>query len=124
MQGDGWGVAGIRTRKGYEQLDNLPVYKAHRIHTSLLMRGSWISTIVTLGKRKPLTKDSLTATATLVPGEYHTEEETLQAAKRYIDEEDAHRQEQPGENADAPAYVRNTHGGTAHTPAPQERSRA
>jgi hypothetical protein len=40
-----------------------------------------------------MTKDSLTAKVTLVPGEYRSEEEAIQAAKRYIDGEEAHRQE-------------------------------
>ena len=66
-------------------MNNLPVYKAHRIHIAHLMRGSWVSTIVTIGERTPLTKDSLTDTATLVPGEYPSEAEALQAATYYID---------------------------------------
>ena len=44
-----------------------------------------------LGKKKAMTKDSLTAAVTRVPGEYASEAEALQAAKRYVDEEDAHR---------------------------------
>lgn len=40
-----------------------------------------------------MTKDSLTAAVTRVPGEYGSEAEAVQAVKRYIDEEDAHRQD-------------------------------
>jgi len=48
---------------------------------------------VSIGTRNPLTKDSLTDTVTRVPGEHHTEGEAIQAAKRYIDAEDSHRQD-------------------------------
>jgi Arc/MetJ-type ribon-helix-helix transcriptional regulator len=41
-----------------------------------------------------MTKDSLTATVTRVPGEYPSEEEAIQAAMRYIDEQEAHLREQ------------------------------
>jgi Arc/MetJ-type ribon-helix-helix transcriptional regulator len=41
-----------------------------------------------------MTKDSLTDTVTRVPGEYPSEEEAMQAAMRYIDEQEAHLREQ------------------------------
>jgi hypothetical protein len=41
-----------------------------------------------LGKKKALTKDSLTAAVTRVPGEYDSEEEAVRTAKRYIDDEE------------------------------------
>jgi hypothetical protein len=40
-----------------------------------------------------MTKDSLTDTVTRVPGEYPSEDEAIQAAKRYIDDEATHRQD-------------------------------
>ena len=74
-------------------MQNAPVYKAHRIHTKSTMSGLWVSIIVSIGTRNPLTKDSLTDSVTRVPGEHHTEGEAIQAAKRYIDAEDSHRQD-------------------------------
>lgn len=74
-------------------MKNASVYKAHRFHTSHLMSGLWLSMIVSIGKRKPLTKDSLTDTLTRVPGESPSEEEAVRAAKRYTDEEDSHRRD-------------------------------
>jgi hypothetical protein len=44
--------------------------------------------IVKLGRRKVMKRDSLTATVTRVPGEYDSEEEAIQVAKRYIDDEE------------------------------------
>ncbi len=69
-----------------------PIYKGYRIHTARLPSEHWLSEIVKLGEKKAMTKDSLTAEVTRVPGEYASEAEAFQAAKRYIDEEDAHRQ--------------------------------
>ncbi len=74
-------------------MDQIVVYKTHRIHTSLLTSGQWLSMIVTLGGRKLPTHDALTDTVTRVPGEYPTKEEALQAAQRYIDEKESPRQE-------------------------------
>jgi hypothetical protein len=74
-------------------VNKAPVYKARRIHTSRLMRGPWVSIVVSIGTRQPMTKDSLTDTVTRVPGEYPSEEEAIQGAKRYIDAEDSRRQE-------------------------------
>ncbi len=74
-------------------LDDALVYKAHRIHTKSTTSGLWVSMIVGLGTRKPMTKDSLTDTVTRVPEEYHSREEAILAAKRYIDEPDSRRQE-------------------------------
>ena len=64
-----------------------PIYKQHRIHTTRLSSGPWLSLIVNLGKKTVLTKDALTDTVTRVPGEYGSEEEALQAAREYIDRE-------------------------------------
>lgn len=64
------------------------VYKEHRVHSSRLASGPWLSTIVTLGRKKVMTEDSLTPAVTRVPGEYDTEEAAIQSAKRYIDEEE------------------------------------
>jgi hypothetical protein len=63
-----------------------PIYKEHRIHTTPLLSGRWISAIVNIGKKKVMTKDSLTEAVTRVPGEYESEEQATQAAKEYIDD--------------------------------------
>lgn len=63
------------------------VYKEHRIHSSRLAGGLWLSLIVKLGTKKVMTKDSLTTAVTRVPGEYASEDEAVRTAKRYIDEE-------------------------------------
>jgi hypothetical protein len=39
-----------------------------------------------------MTKDSLTAAVTRVPGEFDSEEEAIQAAKQWIDDEEGRRQ--------------------------------
>jgi len=84
-------------------VNHAPVYKGHRIHISRLYSGPYISMVVRLGKPKPLTKNFLTDTVTRVPGEYPSEDEAIQAAMRYIDEEDSRRQEKAGKTEDAPA---------------------
>ena len=81
------------------ELESAPVYKAHRIHTSRLMRGPWVSIVVSIGTRQPMTKDSLTDTVTRVPGEYPSEAEAMQAAMRYLDEQEAHLREQREQQA-------------------------
>jgi hypothetical protein len=70
-----------------------PIYKGYRIYTARLLSEHWLSKIVNLGKKKGMTKDSLTAEVTGIPGEYGSEAEAIQAARGYIDEEDAHRQD-------------------------------
>ena len=75
------------------KLDAAPVYKAHRIHATRLYSRPYVSLIVSIGKGQPMTKDSLTDTVTRVPGEYPSEDEAIQAAKRYIDAEETHRQD-------------------------------
>jgi hypothetical protein len=42
------------------KLDAAPVYKAHRIHATRLYSRPYVSLIVSIGKRQPMTKDSLT----------------------------------------------------------------
>lgn len=74
-------------------IKNAQVYKAHRIHTTRLFSRPYVSMIVSLGTRKPLTTNSLTDAVTRVPGEYPSEEEAVQAAKRYIDTQNCRRQE-------------------------------
>lgn len=67
-------------------MEKNPIYKEHRIHASQMPNsGQWISTIVKLGQTRTITKDSLTAKVTRVPGEYQSEAEALQAATQYID---------------------------------------
>jgi hypothetical protein len=73
-------------------VQNAPVYKAYRIHTTRLFSRPYVSMIVSLGKRKLLTTNSLTDTVLRVPGEYPSEADALRAAKHYIDAEDSHRQ--------------------------------
>ena len=70
-------------------LESAPVYKAHRIHVTRLYSRPYVSLIVSIGIRQPMTKDSLTATVTRVPGEYPSEAEAIQAAMRYIDRQEA-----------------------------------
>ena len=76
------------------KLDNAPVYKAHRIHITRLYSRPYVSLIVSIGIRQPMTKDSLTDTVTRVPGEYPSEAEAMQAAMRYLDEQEAHLRDQ------------------------------
>ena len=83
-------------------LESAPVYKAHRIHVTRLYSRPYVSLIVSLGIRQPMTKDSLTATVTRVPGEYPSEAEAIQAAMRYIDEQEAQLRDQSDTQA-APA---------------------
>ena len=64
-----------------------PIYKQHRIHTTQLFSGPWVSTIVNMGRKTVPSKDALTDTVTRVPGEYPSEEEAIQAARAYIDRE-------------------------------------
>lgn len=45
-----------------------PIYKQHRIHTTRLPSGLWLGKIVTFGKKQAITKHSLTAAVTRVPG--------------------------------------------------------
>ena len=82
-------AGGTHRRIGGEtKLTQQFVYKEHRIHSSRLASGFWLSLLVKLGKKKALTKDSLTAAVTRVPGEYDSEEEAVRTAKRYIDDEE------------------------------------
>ena len=73
-------------------VQNAPVYKAYRIHTTRLTFGTYISMIVSVGKRQLVTEDSLTDTVLRVPGEFFSKEEAFLAAKLYIDAEDSRRQ--------------------------------
>ncbi len=69
-----------------------PVYKQHRIHTQHLPSGLWLASIVNVGKRKMTSTDSLTATVSRIPHEFDSEPEALQAARRYIDLQEAMRE--------------------------------
>ncbi len=68
-----------------------PIYRGYRIHTSHRF-GLWVSLSVSIGTRWPITADSLTEAAR-VPGEYPSEVEAIQAAKRDSDEAEAPRRE-------------------------------
>lgn len=70
-----------------------PIYRGYRLYTSRLLSEHWLCKIVKLGKGKVTTKDSLTAKVIGIPGEYDSEAEALQAAKRYVDEELERRQD-------------------------------
>ena len=63
------------------------VFKEHRIHTKQLPSGLWVTSTVNFGKRKVINSDSLTAAVSRIPGEYNSEQEAIQAAKRYINQE-------------------------------------
>jgi hypothetical protein len=64
-----------------------PIYKEYRIHVDQMPKsGQWISTIVRLGQSLRINKDSLTAKAARVPGEYPSEAEALRRARQYIDD--------------------------------------
>jgi hypothetical protein len=67
-------------------LKESPVYKNYRIHTKPLLSGLWIASIVNFGKRRVSNTNSLTAAVSRVPGEYDSEQEAIEAAKRYIDQ--------------------------------------
>ena len=69
-----------------------PIYKQHRIHTTRLPSGLWLGKIVKLGKKQAITQHSLTAAVTRIPGEYQSEDEAIQSAKHFIDEEAGHSQ--------------------------------
>ncbi len=56
-------------------------YKQHRIHTTQLFSGPWVSTIVNMGRKSVPSKDALTDTVTRVQGEYPSEEKAIQAAR-------------------------------------------
>ena len=70
-------------------MQNAPVYKGFRIHTTRLTFGTYISLIVSIGKRHLLTEDSLTDTVLRVPGEFLSKDEAILAAKLYIDATDS-----------------------------------
>ncbi len=74
-------------------MQNTPVYKAYRIHTARLTFGTYVSMIVSVGKRTLITEDSLTDTVLRVPGEFFSKEEAILAAKLYIDAMHSRRQE-------------------------------
>jgi hypothetical protein len=71
---------------------NVPAYKAYRIHAARLTFGTYISMIVSVGKRKLITEDSLTDTVLRVPGEFLSKDEAILAAKLYIDAMDSPKQ--------------------------------
>ena len=70
-------------------MEQSTIYKAHRIHTTELGSGLWLTCIVNVGKLKITTGDSLTDVVSRVPGEYPSEREAIQAAERYIDQRQA-----------------------------------
>jgi len=74
-------------------VQNAHVYKAYRIHTVRLTFGTYVSMIVSVGKRTLITEDSLTDTVLRVPGEFLSKEEAILAAKLYIDATDPRKQE-------------------------------
>lgn len=74
-------------------VDQAPIYKGYRIHTSRLHSDTYVSMIVRLGGRDPLARDSLTDTVTRVRGEFASEAKALDAAMRYIDAVESGRHE-------------------------------
>jgi hypothetical protein len=73
-------------------VQNVQVYKAFRIHAARLTFGTYISMIVSVGKRKLITEDSLTDTVLRIPGEFLSKDEAILAAKLYIDAMDSRKQ--------------------------------
>ncbi len=74
-------------------MNQSPVYKHYRIHAQRTpIRGLWIACIVSCGKQKQTTTDSLTATVTRIPKEYESKAEAVQAAKGYIDQQESREQ--------------------------------
>ena len=78
-------------------VDHAPVYKGYRIHTSRLLSATYVSMIVRLGGRDPLARGSLTDTVTRVPGEFASEADALDAATRFVDEEESRSKSKQGE---------------------------
>lgn len=58
------------------------VYKAHRIHTTQLISGSWITSIVKLGVPK---QGNAGPPVERIRGDHPSKDEAISAAKRYID---------------------------------------
>ncbi len=81
------GATGMSRQGGAIALKERPVYKQHRIHTRQLPSGPWLASIVSVGKRETITENSLTETVTRIPREYDSEEEAIQAARDYIDQQ-------------------------------------
>ena len=75
-----------------DNVNKAPVYKAHRIHTTSTMNGRWVSVIVSIWIKQPMPEDAPPNPAIRVPGEYDSEVGAIQAAMRYIDEQETHRQ--------------------------------
>ena len=69
-----------------------PLYRGYRIYTAPLFSGHWRCKLVRLGEEPVVTRDSLTPKVIGLPGEFDSEEQAVQAAKRYIDQEAAHGQ--------------------------------
>ncbi len=69
------------------EVKEAPVYKQHRLHALQLSSALWIVSIVNFGTRKMTNKDSLTGAVTRIPGEHGSEEQAIQAAKEYIDQQ-------------------------------------
>ena len=82
------GAAGMKEQGGSSELKENPVYREHRIHTTPLSSGLWIASIVNFGKRRTVNTDSLTDAVSRIPGEHSSEQEAIEAAKRYIDQEE------------------------------------
>ena len=72
-----------------------PIYKQRRIHTMQLPSGIWRVAVANVGKHKMTSGDSLTEVVMRIPGEHRTEAEAIQAAKEYIDRQEANAQEVP-----------------------------
>ena len=58
------------------------VYKAHQIHTTQLIGGSWITSIVKLGVPK---QGNAGPPVERIRGDHPSKDEAISAAKRYID---------------------------------------
>jgi hypothetical protein len=58
------------------------VYKGHRIHTTQLISGSWIASIVKLGVPK---RGNAGPPVERIQGDHSSKDEAISSAKRYID---------------------------------------
>ncbi len=83
----------MKEQGGSIELKESRVYRQHRIHTVQLTSGLWLASIVNFGKRKMTTTNSLTDAVTRIPREFGSEEQAIQAAKEYIDQQAVHEQE-------------------------------
>ena len=62
------------------------VYKHHRIHTTQLLSGVWVASIVRLGAAADGTRVGGGPPVERIRGEYPSQGEAVSAAKQYVDQ--------------------------------------